>query len=101
LLKARTVEPGKQQLLENGSETTFISRQRLGKHVPAAKYTHATIEVLLERVFSTRSMQKGRKEYSWGNRVGSAREAVRKRGTWKGAAVQRGYVGVKLKDLHC
>jgi hypothetical protein len=54
LLKARTVEPEKQPLLANGFETTFISRQRLGKHVPAATDTHATIEVLLETVFSTR-----------------------------------------------
>jgi hypothetical protein len=28
LLKARTVEPEKQPLLANGSETTFFSRQR-------------------------------------------------------------------------
>jgi hypothetical protein len=28
LLKARTVEPAKQPLLTNGSETTFVSRQR-------------------------------------------------------------------------
>jgi hypothetical protein len=47
VLKARTVEPEKQPLLGNGSETTFVSRQRLGKHVPAAMDTHATIEVLL------------------------------------------------------
>jgi hypothetical protein len=29
-----------------------VSRQRLGKHVPAATHTHATIEVLFE-TFST------------------------------------------------
>jgi hypothetical protein len=29
LLKARTVEPEKQLLLVNGSESTFVSRQRL------------------------------------------------------------------------
>jgi hypothetical protein len=51
LLKARIVEPGKQQLLENSSETTFVSRQRLGKHVPAATDTYVTIKVLLETVF--------------------------------------------------
>jgi hypothetical protein len=50
LLKARTVEPETQSLLENGSETTFFSRQRLGKHVFAAKDTHATAEVLLKTV---------------------------------------------------
>jgi hypothetical protein len=46
LIKARTVEPEKQPLLANDSEITFVSRQRLGKHVPAAMDTHATIEVL-------------------------------------------------------
>jgi hypothetical protein len=30
-----------------------VSRQLLGKYVPAATNTHATIEVLLEKVFST------------------------------------------------
>jgi hypothetical protein len=37
-------------------ETIFASRQRLGKHVPATTDTHATIEVLLETVFSARSL---------------------------------------------
>jgi hypothetical protein len=50
LLKARTVESKKQLLPANGSET-FVSRQWLGKHVPTATVTHATIEVLLEPVF--------------------------------------------------
>jgi hypothetical protein len=36
LIKVRTVEPEKQPLLKNVSETTFVSRQLLGKHVPAA-----------------------------------------------------------------
>jgi hypothetical protein len=36
-----------------------VSRQRLGKHVPAATDTHKTIDVLLETVFSTRSVLKG------------------------------------------
>jgi hypothetical protein len=48
LLKARTVEPEKQPLLVNGCETTFVSRQRLGKHVPTTSDMHATIEVLLK-----------------------------------------------------
>jgi hypothetical protein len=50
LLIARTVEPEKQPLVANGSET-FVSRKRLGKHVPAAMDTHATIEILLDMVF--------------------------------------------------
>jgi hypothetical protein len=35
-----------------------VCRQRLGKHVPTATDTHGTIEVLLETVFSTRSVQR-------------------------------------------
>jgi hypothetical protein len=42
LLKVRIVAPDKQPLLANGSETTFVSKQRLGKHVPAATDRHAT-----------------------------------------------------------
>jgi hypothetical protein len=83
LLKARTVEPEKQPLLANGSETTFISRQRLGKHVTAATDTHATIEVLLETVFYTHSVQRGYQEDNCGNRVSCARESVKKRDSWK------------------
>jgi hypothetical protein len=39
-----------------------VSRQRIGKNVPAATNTHSTIELLLETVFSTRSVQKVYKE---------------------------------------
>jgi hypothetical protein len=39
-----------------------VSRQRFGKHVPTATDTHAAIEVLLETVFATRSVQRGYKE---------------------------------------
>jgi hypothetical protein len=35
-----------------------LSRQRLGKHVPAATNTHAAMDLPLETVFSTRSMQR-------------------------------------------
>jgi hypothetical protein len=52
------VEPEKQSLLANGSERTFVSRQRLGKHVPAGTNKHATIVVLLETVFSVRFVQR-------------------------------------------
>jgi hypothetical protein len=69
LLKARTVETQKQPLIANGSETTFVARQRLGKHVRAATNTHETIEVLLETVFSTRSVPRRYKEDNWGNQV--------------------------------
>jgi hypothetical protein len=36
------VEPVKPPLLAKGSETTFVSRQGLGKHVPTATDTNAT-----------------------------------------------------------
>jgi hypothetical protein len=39
-----------------------LSRQRIGKQVPAAMNTHAIIELLLETVFSTRSVQMVYKE---------------------------------------
>jgi hypothetical protein len=39
LLKTRTTEPEKQLLPAKSSETTFLSRQQLGKHVPAATDT--------------------------------------------------------------
>jgi hypothetical protein len=35
------------------------ARKRLGKHVPAETDTQASIEILLETVFSTRSVQMG------------------------------------------
>jgi hypothetical protein len=44
------IVPEKQQLLANGSETTFVSRQQLDKHVPAATDTHTTIKILSETV---------------------------------------------------
>jgi hypothetical protein len=47
------VEPEKQPLLANGSETTFVSRQRFGKHAPPATDKYKIIEVLLETAFST------------------------------------------------
>jgi hypothetical protein len=34
------------------------ARKRFGEHVPAAKDTHETIEVPLETMFSTRSVQR-------------------------------------------
>jgi hypothetical protein len=80
LLKARSVEPGKRPLLANGSEPTFVSRQSLGKHVTVATDTHATVEVLVGTMFSTRSVPMSYKEENWGNQVSSIRECGRKRG---------------------
>jgi hypothetical protein len=42
-------------------EEKFIARQRLGKNVPAATNTLAPIELLLETMFSIRSVQRGYK----------------------------------------
>jgi hypothetical protein len=50
------MEPEKQPLLENGNET-FVFRQRLGKHVSTSTDTHETTELLLETVFSIRSVK--------------------------------------------
>jgi hypothetical protein len=56
--------------------------QWTGKHIPTATNMHATIELLLEMVFSTRSMQRGCKEDNWGYPVSwelsSAREAEKR-----------------------
>jgi hypothetical protein len=46
-----------------------VSRKRFGKHVRAAKNTHTTIELLLEAVFSARSVQSGYKEDNWSDTV--------------------------------
>jgi hypothetical protein len=42
-------------------EETSIASQRLGKHVPAATNMQATLDVLLETMFSIRSVQSGYK----------------------------------------
>jgi hypothetical protein len=56
-----------------------VSRQRFGKHVPAATDTHATREVLLETVFLL------------GPCKGVIRRTIEaRRGSWKGVTVQRG-----------
>jgi hypothetical protein len=67
-----------------------VSRQRFCKQVPSATEKHLTKEVLIETAFCTRSVQRGYKEDSWGNGVSSVRESVRKRVSWKEAAIKRG-----------
>jgi hypothetical protein len=57
---------------------TFVPRQRLGKHVPAETDKHATIEVLMETVFSIRLVQGGHKEESLCKRISSVREYVKR-----------------------
>jgi hypothetical protein len=76
LLKARTVEPEKQLLLVNGSETTFVSRQQLGKHIPVATDMHATRGTDGNCVFY--SVCPKYKEDNWGNEVTSVSDAVMK-----------------------
>jgi hypothetical protein len=44
-----------------------VSRQRIGKDVLAATNTNIIIELLLETVFSTRSVQSGYKEDNLGD----------------------------------
>jgi hypothetical protein len=46
-----------------------VSRQLIGKDVPAATNTNTTIHFLLETVFSTLSVQSGYKEDNWGDLV--------------------------------
>jgi hypothetical protein len=57
------------QQADKSSDKHTVSRQRIGKHVPAATNTHTTIVLLLETVFYTRSVQSGYKEENWGDPV--------------------------------
>jgi hypothetical protein len=50
------------QWLQDRRKTTAVCRQLIGKHVPVATDTHATIKLLLQTVFSTRSVQRDCKE---------------------------------------
>jgi hypothetical protein len=43
-----------------------VSRQRIGKQVPATMKMNTTTQLLLETVFSTRSLQSDYKEDNWG-----------------------------------
>jgi hypothetical protein len=43
-------------------KTGTVSGQRLGKHVPAAMNTYVIIELLLETVFATQTVQRSCKE---------------------------------------
>jgi hypothetical protein len=45
-----------------------VCRQRLGSRVPAAPNTHSSVEVLLETVFSTRSVHRGYKD-NWSKNI--------------------------------
>jgi hypothetical protein len=71
--------------LGNGSVNTF----------PLQRITHTTIELLLETVFSTRSVQSGYKEDNWGDPVSCQLTGISARET-----VKIGFEGGKLKNLH-
>jgi hypothetical protein len=65
-----------------------VSKQRIGKHVSAATNTQVTIELLLETVISTPSLQRGYKEDNCGDPVScelsSARESEKR---WRYSSV--------------
>jgi hypothetical protein len=67
-----------------------VSRQWLGKNVTASTDTHATIQVLLETVFSTRFVRRGIKRTIEPRRVSSVWESVK-----------RGLQRLKLNNLQC
>jgi hypothetical protein len=52
----------------NNGDKRPVSKQRIGKLVSAATDTNTT-ELLLETVFSARSLQNGYKEDNWGDPV--------------------------------
>jgi hypothetical protein len=53
-----------------------VSRQQLGKQVPVATDTHATIEVFLKTTFSTRSVQRGYQEDNRSKKSSYGRESA-------------------------
>jgi hypothetical protein len=69
--------------LKTNNKTIAVAMQQHGKH------TSTTIELLLEIVFSTRSMQRGHKEDNWGDPVSwglsPAREAEKR---WRSSVVE-------------
>jgi hypothetical protein len=52
-----------------------VSKPPIFKHVSAAMNTHTTIQLLLETVFSARSVQTGYKKNNWGDLLISREEA--------------------------
>jgi hypothetical protein len=113
LLIARTVEPEKQPLLANGSETTFISRQQPwnrqqndvrcwgsrflinGVTQPiVGRREHIPMEVISIwewAVLSMQSVPRNYKEDNWANHISSVWESVRKRVSWNGVTIQKAH----------
>jgi hypothetical protein len=110
LLKAWTVELEKEPLLENGSDITFVSRQRprnkgttsvarkqilnnqeykaaareqLDKHIPVETDTHTRMNGVVWAV-------RDEEEDNWSNQISSVHEAANKTVSWKWAMIQRG-----------
>jgi hypothetical protein len=60
---------GSRKRRTNSGVMQHVSGQPIGKHVLAAMNTQATIELLLEKVFSTPVMKRSYKENNWGDPV--------------------------------
>jgi hypothetical protein len=69
--------------------------------VPKATDKHATIWVLLQTVFSTRSVEKRSKEDNWGNQVSSVRESMKKRVQLKGNRCSEWTWARNQRNCHC
>jgi hypothetical protein len=71
-----------------------VWRQWVGKHIPMIMNIHAAIELLLEMVFYTPSLQRGCKEGIWGDplswELSSARDAEKE---WHCSSVDNSVVG--------
>jgi hypothetical protein len=61
-LRKRTTGRPTHRCEDNIVACRAVSRHRLGKNLPATNDTHATIDVLLETVSSTRSVQRNYKD---------------------------------------
>jgi hypothetical protein len=75
LLKASIVEPEKQLLLANGSETTLVSWKWLGKIFRGNRYACNNRAIV---VFSTHFVQRGDKKDNWDNQISSVGESEEK-----------------------
>jgi hypothetical protein len=62
--------------LETNNETTVVAMQQHGKH------PSATMELLLQTVFSTRSMQRGYEEDNWVTKLVESQPVKRRLGGW-------------------
>jgi hypothetical protein len=103
LLKARTVEPQKQPLLANGSETIFVSRQRFDKQTTEQCPLLGSRFLISNRrtVFSVRSVLRcyncgGMEQRVQGSVESQAME--RKLGGWSEMAASLGISQLKHRE---